>query len=101
MASEAVWQHIIRILSKFDFEKVRKMMEAVDWKWGGPHMNGNLAVPTVEAMESLATSLMLEAIRQEANVSSGGFEAYWIKNGEGGYSGNGCVGLRFVADYRY
>lgn len=80
------------------------MMEAVDWKWGGPYMNGELAVPTVDAMQSVAMSLILEAHRTDGNVSTGGFEAYWIREGESescGYKGEGCIGLRFIADYRY
>lgn len=80
------------------------MMKAIDWKWGGAYMNGELAVPSIEAMQSQAMSLMLEAARLETNVSSGGFEAYWIRQGESGscgYKGEGCIGLRFIADYRY
>ena len=80
------------------------MMEAVDWKWGGAYMNGEFAVPTVDAMQSVAMSLILEAHMTEGNVSTGGFEAYWIREGESGsrgYKGEGCIGLRFIADYRY
>lgn len=104
MATSTVYDQACRVISNFNFEKVRKMMEAVDWKWGGPYMNGELAVPTVEAMESVAMSLILEAHRTEGNVSTGGLEAYWIREGESGsrgYKGEGCIGLRFIADYRY
>lgn len=65
-------------------------------------MNGELEVPTVEQMRSLARRHMYEAVHTGVNVSSGGFEAYWIREGEmPGYRGEGCVGLRFIADYSY
>lgn len=72
------WQQIGSVLSRFDFEKVRKMMLAVDWKWGGPYMNGEFDTPTIDAMESQCTQLMLECYRLEAKVSAGGFEAIWV-----------------------
>jgi hypothetical protein len=100
--NEATYAHIERVLSNFDFEKVEKMMKAVDWKWRGPIMNGEFEVPTVEQMRSQAGRLMYIAINRGFDVSRGGFEAYWIREGETpGYRGEGCVGLRFIADYGY
>ena len=100
--NEAAYAHIERVLSAFNFDKVQKMMKAVDWKWGGPIMNGKLEVPTVEQMRSEAGRLMYIAISRGSNVATGGFEAYWMREGETpGYRGEGCVGLRFIADYRY
>lgn len=104
MATSTVYDQACRVISNFNFEKVRKMMEAVDWRWGGPYMDGEFAVPSIEVMRSQAMSLILEAHRLDSNVSAGGFEAYWIRKGESGscgYQGEGCIGLRFIADYRY
>jgi len=29
------WEHIGRVMDNFDFDKVQKMMNAVDWRWAG------------------------------------------------------------------
>lgn len=97
-----IYSHATRLVCNFDFDKVRKMMAAVDWKWGGPYMNGELGLPAIDAMQSMAMNLILEAYRLDTNISSGGLEAYWIRKGErAGYTGDGCIGLRFIGAERY
>lgn len=97
-----IYSHATRLVCNFDFDKVRKMMAAVDWKWGGPYMNGELGLPSVEAMQSQAHALILEAYRLDSNVSAGGLEAYWIRQGQvAGYKGNGYIGLRFIGAQLY
>jgi len=60
-------------------------------------MNGEFGPPTINAMQSQAQALILEAHRLDSNVSSGGFEAYWVRQGQvAGYRGNGYIGLRFI-----
>ncbi len=88
------WEQINSVLERFDFQKVRKMMIAADWKWGGPVMNGEFDTPTIDAMQSQCTQLMLEAYRRETTISSGGFEAAWVPATQ-------KVFLRFVAAVCY
>lgn len=96
-AMDSVFSHANRLICNFDFVKVQRMMAAVDWKWGGPYMNGEFGLPTIDAMQSQAHSLILEAHRLDCNCSAGGFEAYWIRQGQvAGYRGNGYIGLRFI-----
>lgn len=101
-AMDSIYAHACRLVENFDFIKVRKMMEAVDWKWGGPYMNGEFGLPTIDAMRSNAMHLILEAHRLDTNCSSGGLEAYWVRQGQvAGYVGNGYIGLRFVGAITY
>jgi hypothetical protein len=88
------WEQMSSVLDRFDFDKIRKMMIVTDWKWGGPFMNGEFGTPTVDAMRSQCTQLMLEAYRKEATVSAGGFEAVWVPATQ-------KVILRFVAAVCY
>ena len=97
-----IYAHACKLVENFDFKKVQKMMAAVDWKWGGPYMNGEFGLPGIDAMQSNAMHLILEAHRLDTNCSAGGFEAYWIRKGDdAGYTGNGCIGLRFVGAEAY
>ena len=99
---DSIYSHATRLICNFDFAKVQKMMAAVDWKWGGPYMNGEFGLPTIDAMQSQAQALILEAHRLGSNVSAGGFEAYWVRQGQvAGYRGNGYIGLRFIGAERY
>lgn len=97
-----IYAHACKLVENFDFIKVQKMMAAVDWKWGGPYMNGKFGLPTIDAMQSNAMHLILEAYRMDASYSAGGFEAYWIRKGDlAGYTGNGYIGLRFIGAQAY
>ena len=94
MATETIYSHATRLVCNFDFVKVQKMMAAVNWKW---YMNGEYVLPTIDAMQSQAQALILEAHRLDTNVSAGGFEAYWVRQGQVPfYRGNGYIGLRFI-----
>ena len=88
------WEQINSVLERFNLNKVRKMMIATDWTWGGPFMNGEFDIPTVDAMRSQCTQLMLESYRRETVVSAGGFEAVWIPAKQ-------IVALRFIAAVCY
>lgn len=65
-------------------------------------MNGELGLPTIDAMQSNAMALILEAHRLDTNCSAGGLEAYWVRQGQvAGYVGNGYIGLRFIGAQYY
>ena len=90
-----VYQQIDEVLERFDFEKVHRVMQLLDWKWGGPNVP-ELKVPDPMELKCAAYGLMLEARRLDSNVSSGGLEAYWFRPK---YS-EPRIGLRFIVEYR-
>lgn len=63
-----------RILSEFDFERVRDYMEQEDWEWGlnDPH------VPRFSELYQCAEKLLTDAAERGSVISSGGFVAYCI-----------------------
>ena len=62
------------IMHSFDFEKVRKTMQLLDWKWFG------VGIPEVYHLQSTADKLLHEVMRNmassnEAFCSTGGLKA--------------------------
>lgn len=90
---------ILEIIDAFDFEKVHRVMELLDWKWSiRKSENGKFEeeVPSLAKLIIQANNLLRRVAEEEnpngTTVSTGGFEA--IKDDEGN------LGLRFViADY--
>lgn len=65
-------QIVVQILNGFDFEKVLKHMQSVDWKWLDE-------VPNMDDIKGTATSLLVEAQMDPQDVVSmgtGGFRVY-------------------------
>lgn len=65
-------QRVVQILNGFDFEKVLKHMQSVDWKWLDE-------VPNMDDIKGTATSLLVEAQMDPQDVVSmgtGGFRVY-------------------------
>jgi hypothetical protein len=81
---EPVDKMIEDILEEFDFNKVRKAMWHLDWKWSGSTEEGT---PTVDEMKKRAKQLLQDAAEHRLNIledihweipimcSTGGFEA--------------------------
>ena len=65
------------IMRDFNFEKVHKVMEMLDWKWAMT----KYGVPTVEELRGEARRLLVEAANEETQVATGGFRAVYEKNG--------------------
>lgn len=86
-----IYEQIDSVLERFDFDKVHKVMQLLDWKWGGPFVP-ELKVPSPQEMKCATYSLLLEARRLDCSTSSGGFEAYWITQ----HDGKKRIGLRFI-----
>jgi len=72
------------IFDNFDFEKVKKTMDALDWKWDGMLRidiksdditpKKMLAVPTLDEIEEEAARLMWECANMDTEVvATGGF----------------------------
>ena len=90
--SDPTYSTIERCLERFNFERVHKMMIAVDWKWAiNLHPDG-ARVPTIHELRDGAKRLLYAAVHGAGTISSGGFVAsYHAKYGRA------CVTLRFVA----
>lgn len=74
---------IDEILDEFDFEKVHRVMVALDWQWYGMDMS-----PSIGDLRRQARSLLKQVVdgKDLRQVSSGGLTAYME---------NGVLGLRF------
>lgn len=58
-----------RIIENFNFERVRKTMLALDWKWFGFKQ-----VPSIDEIKEFAANLMWECANKDIDcVSTGGF----------------------------
>lgn len=67
-------------LEHFDFEKVHKTMQALNWQWYHPGENGT-KVPTIDEIKTRAKILIQEAAesavltKDEYVIGTGGFRA--------------------------
>lgn len=83
------------IMENFDFEKVHRVMVALDWKWLG-------LIPTLEQIKSQARELMMEFVIAPTDVDGEQF----VSIGRGGFvarlSGTdyGILSLEFVVETR-
>ena len=81
-------QVIEEILENFDFDKVHKVMEALDWKWvGGGTQDG---VPSVYRLIKKAEELLKDCVNEIEHrntntlvLSTGGFKATCVKYDDG------------------
>lgn len=74
---------IADIMDGFDFEKVRDVMQSLDWKWAIGH--GEMAVPSIWRITEQAKRLLEEVTEQEEGkytfISTGGFMAIRYEDG--------------------
>lgn len=66
---------IDEIMDWFDFSKVAKVMEAVDWKWWSEE---GIEVPCEGKLRKEARRLLKRAIKERGIIGTGGFEASYI-----------------------
>ena len=78
------------ILNNFDFNKVKKIMDVLNWKWASSK-NG---FPDMDEIRKLATRLLIDACVEKQNISTGGFKAVYDDNGDG----DPYVGLEFIVE---
>jgi hypothetical protein len=64
-----------KVLAGFDFERIHKIMVAVDWKWSLGSGPDSCRVPDLEDLRSQAERLLCAAVRDADTISSGGFKA--------------------------
>jgi hypothetical protein len=89
---------IFELIGKFDFERVEKLMHAVDWKWA---MHDGLRFPTIDEMRDNCINLLFSAKRDYDVVSSGGFQASYKFNCDYVFAGEEIFTLRFIAAESY
>lgn len=98
MSTQSLYARIPEVMERFDFEKVQRTIEFLNWKWA--HDN---RPPSVEELESEAYRQLHEVIRiyeergrpaSGMNVASGGFEARVDVYS----SGNSALQLLFYVD---
>ena len=70
---EAIQEQIDEIMDSFDFQKVHKIMEAINWRW---HEEG---VPDVYSLRTLARKHLKEAGEIKGTSGSGGFTANYTE----------------------
>ena len=85
---------IFELINNFDFERIEKMMHAVDWMWA---MHDGLRFPTIDEMRDKCINLLFSAKRDYDVVSSGGFQASYKVNDEG----EEIFTLKFIATENY
>lgn len=80
------------ILNHFDFNRVKKVMDVLNWKWASScSKNG---VPDIDEIRGLANRLLIDACIEKTNISTGGFRAVYDDNGDG----DPYVGLEFIVE---
>jgi len=81
------------ILNDFNFEKVEKVMEFLNWKWVDGGVPGNFEyqpkIADLKEVASLCLNNVINSADDEHSCSIGGFEA--LKT-------NGMLELRFILD---
>jgi hypothetical protein len=80
-------EQIEEILDEFDFYKVQRVMNTLNWKW---YNKGNVyEIPSVGQMRKHARKLLEECFNGNSYAASGGF---WASREDGGLS------LKFVVE---
>lgn len=93
-ATDKTTDAIFELLENFNFERVEKLMHAIDWKWA---MHDGLRFPTIDEMRDKCIGLLFSAKRDYDVVSTGGFQASYKVNDEG----EEIFTLRFIAAEHY
>ena len=85
---------ISQILGEFDFYKVQRVMELLNWTWTSSQ--SETGVPEVHELVACANELLkrLEEAPEIQATGTGGFYAYWFKDD----MNNDRLGLRFVLE---
>ena len=68
---------IANVMENFDFYKVHKVMELLQWEWITCGEDGKAAVPSVGHLKAEAKRLLIEAAYEKTNIATGGFKAVY------------------------
>ena len=85
MAELTLQDHIDNVSDEFDFPRVYRVMQHLNWQWA----NTEGGTPTIGEMRRLVRKLMKDAYNDcirygydEYTIGTGGFEAYYNKEYE-------------------
>jgi len=68
---------IAKVVGNFDFHKVRRVMELLDWRW----QHAENGVPEIHEMVETATRLLNDLVEGNSKeTGTGGFTAYWFQD---------------------
>ena len=84
---------IDNIMRDFDFGKVRRIMEVLDWKWARTLSEGG--IPTISDLRAEAKRLLVEAATEHSTISTGGLRAVYMRDDE--WDDDPYIGLEFIA----
>lgn len=73
---EFLEQRIESIMDYFDFAKVHKVMEFLDWKWATLDGAG-MEIPDVGTLRKRSRELLRDAFGKRCTISTGGFTAIY------------------------
>lgn len=65
--TEREQEMIDEIMDNFDFDKVQRVMECINWKWVGH------GVPDAYTLRQEARQLLKESVKRNQSISTGGF----------------------------
>lgn len=82
------------IIRDFNFEKVHRVMEMLNWKWAAT----SYGVPTIEELKGEARRLLVEAATEETQVATGGFRAVYEKSQDCAFDPDPYIGLEFIVE---
>ena len=68
------------IMDYFNFEKVLKVMELLEWEW----KDAEEGIPTVPELRQEVRRLLRMAFKEKTDVSTGGFHVRYESDADGG-----------------
>lgn len=82
-------QHIEEVMDEFNFNKVKEVMDIMDWQWSRTINPDGVGVPEISTMRKLVREMMWDlyikySYRSNTNVfsSTGGFHVLYIKGND-------------------
>lgn len=90
-------ERIGNVMDNFDFDRVKKVMDALEWGWAvdNPEYSGQTEIPELSDIRKMARKLMKEAYELSVKegcgytIATAGFEAYCD-------AGDDYLSLKFV-----
>ena len=83
-------KNVEEIIRNFDFLRVKKVMDCLDWKWYFKD-----TPPSIGEIMIAAQNQLEEAIERKITLSSGGFKSTYYPKDE---CGDECVELEFIIE---
>jgi predicted ThiF/HesA family dinucleotide-utilizing enzyme len=79
---EVAASRIEDIMDEFDFDKVHKVMDSLDWTWVGVEAGDN--IPSRAELRRSARRLLQQSVQTKSSIGSGGFRIEFDSGEENG-----------------